>query len=191
MRSFMTMKGYGALMSSVEVWKDIENYEGLYQVSNLGRVRSLDRVDANKHYRKGRVIAYSMSSSGLGYRQVSLWRDGKRENRLIHRIVASAFLDNYDNLPQVNHKDENKENNTVSNLEWCSALYNVMYGTRNERMAKTEGRPVYVIANSGHRYLFRSVKIASELLGLDRRAMHRCLKDKHKHHHGFSFELAV
>jgi len=178
-------------MSDKEIWKDIEGYEGLYQVSNLGRVRSLDRVDTNKHYRKGRVIAYSMSSSGLGYRQVSLWRDGKRDNRLVHRLVASTFLDNHDNLPQVNHKDECKENNTVSNLEWCSARYNVMYATRNERMAKTEGSPVYVIANSGHRYFFMSVKMASELLGLDRRAMHRCLKDKHKHHHGYTFELAV
>lgn len=178
-------------MNSTEVWKDIEDYKGLYQVSNLGRVRSLYRVDANKHYRKGIVIAYSLSSSGLGYRQVSLCRDGKRENRLVHRLVASTFLDNHDNLPQVNHKDENKENNTVSNLEWCSALYNVMYGTRNERMAKTEGRPVYVIANSGHRYFFRSVKMASEILGLDRRAMNRCLNDKRKHHHGYTFELAV
>jgi len=174
-----------------EIWKDIEDYKGLYQVSNLGRVRSLDRVDANKHYRKGRVIAYSISSSGLGYRQVSLWRDGNRENRLVHRLVASAFLDNHDNLPQVNHKDENKENNAVSNLEWCSESYNVMYGTRNERMAKTEGRPVYVIDNLGHRYVFRSVKMASELLGLDRRAMCRCLNDKRKHHHGYSFEWAV
>lgn len=172
-----------------EIWKDIEGFEGLYQVSNMGRVRSLDREDAQGRRRKGRVLADKHNNRG--YHTIDLCRDGNIEYKLIHRLVATAFLDKPDNLPQVNHKDENKENNAVSNLEWCSALYNDMYGTRNKRVAKALERPIYVVTSSGHRYFFESTRKAAKLLGLDRRAMHRCLKDKHKHHHGYTFEWAV
>lgn len=172
-----------------EIWKDIEGFEGLYQVSNMGRVRSLDRVDLQGRRLKGKVLADKHNNRG--YHTIDLCRDGNIEYKLIHRLVATVFLDKPDNLPQVNHKDENKENNAVSNLEWCSALYNDMYGTRNKRVAKALERPIYVVTSSGHRYFFESARKAAKLLGLDRRAMHRCLKDKHKHQHGFSFELAV
>lgn len=189
MRSFMTMKGYGALMSLVEVWKDIEDYEGLYQVSNLGRARSLERVDSNGHRLKGKVLAYNLSVAG--YLNVCLCRDGKAERKLVHRLVATAFLDNPDNFPQVNHKDENKENNRVENLEWCDSKYNANYGSRNERVAKANERPIYVVTSSGHRYYFSGIKKAAELLGLDRRTVSRCLRGRQKHHHGFSFMWAV
>lgn len=176
-------------MSEKEIWKDIEDYKGLYQVSNLGRVRSLERIDALGRRRKGKVLADKHNNRG--YHTIALCRDGNIEYKLIHRLVATAFLNNPNNLPQVNHKDENKANNAVSNLEWCTSEYNLNYGTRNERLSKAEGRPVYVIANSGHRYFFRSVRMASELLGLDRGAMRRCLRGKVKHHHGYTFERAV
>ena len=172
-----------------EIWKDIEGYEGLYQVSELGRVRSLDREDAQGRPIKGTVLADS--SSVRGYRRVSLWRDGDVKNKLIHRLVATAFLDNPDNFPQVNHKDENKANNAVSNLGWWSALYNNMYGTRNKRVAKANEHPIYVVTNSGHHYFFGSVKKASELLGLNHSRVSKCLRGKAKHHHGYTFELAV
>lgn len=172
-----------------EIWKDIEGFEGLYQVSNMGRVRSLDRKDAQGRRLKGRVLADRHNNRG--YHLVCLCRDGDIKYRLIHRLVASTFLDNHDNLPQVNHKDENKENNAVSNLEWCTALYNDMYGTRNTRVAKALERPIYVVTSSGHRYFFESARKAARLLGLDRGAMRRCLRGKVKHHHGFTFEWAV
>ena len=89
-----------------EIWKDIEGYEGLYQVSDLGRVRSLDREDAQGRRWKGRMLSSKLRKNG--YREVILCRDGKRKYMLVHRLVAEAFLPNQDNLPQVNHKDEDK-----------------------------------------------------------------------------------
>jgi hypothetical protein len=189
MRSFMTMKGYGALMNSTEVWKDIEDYKGLYQVSNLGRVRSLDRVDMRGNHLKGKVLAFNLA--GAGYIQVGLHRDGKVEQKLVHRLVSEAFLPNPDNLPEVNHKDEDKTNNNVSNLEWCTRLYNMTYGTLIERMAKANGSPVYVITSSGHRYYFDSIKKASRLLGLKDTGVHACLCGRQKNNPGYTFELAV
>lgn len=172
-----------------EIWKDIEGYEGLYQVSNMGRVRSLDRIDARGHRWKGRMLSSKLRKDG--YREVILCRDGKRKYMFVHRLVAGAFLPNPDNFPQVNHKDENKANNAVSNLEWCSALYNINYGARTKRAAKANERPIYVISGSGHRYFFRSSKKAAELLGIDRRNVSACLHGKQKHCHSFSFEWAV
>lgn len=189
MRSFMTMKGYGALMNSTEVWKDIEDYKGLYQVSNLGRVRSLDRIDALGRLRKGKVLAYGLS--GGGYLQVGLHRDGKVEQKLVHRLVSEAFLPNPDNLPQVNHKDEDKANNQVENLEWCTALYNNTYGTRVERVTKVREKPIYAITGLGNRYYFSGVSKASRLLGLKEGRTSDCLRGKCKTHHGYTFEWAV
>ena len=189
MRSFMTMKGYGALMNSAKIWKDIEGYEGLYQVSNMGRVRSLDRINALGRRLKGRVLADKHNNRG--YHTIALWRDGDIEYKFIHRLVAKAFLDNPDNLPEVNHKDENKENNAVSNLEWCTRKYNNNYGTRLGRVAKTLERPIYAITSSGHRYYFGSVNEAARVLGLKRQGITNCLHGRRKHHGGFSFELAV
>lgn len=176
-------------MNSTEIWKDIEGFEGLYQVSNMGRVRSLDRTDKNGQFRKGRVLADKHNNRG--YHLVSLCRDGDTKYRLIHRLVAIAFLDNPNNLPEVNHKDENKANNSVSNLEWCTRPYNMTYGTRIKRVAKANEHPIYVVTNSGHHYFFDSTKKAVELLRLDGSNVSECLHDKRKHHHGFTFEWAV
>lgn len=111
----------------MEIWKDIEGYEGLYQVSNKGRVKSLN------YKRTGKEGILSSSPTSSGYLIVNLCKNKKQKPFYIHRLVAKAFLPNPNNLPQVNHKDENKENNTVYNLEWCTAKYNNNYGTHNER----------------------------------------------------------
>ena len=116
-----------------EIWRPIEGYEGLYEVSNLGRVRSLDRFYYRLH--KGKVL--SPTKDRYGYLTVTLNCNGKSKTIKIHRLVAQAFLPNPDNLPQVNHKDEVKSNNCVDNLEWCSAKYNVNFGTRQERYRNT------------------------------------------------------
>ena len=109
-----------------EVWRDIKGYDGKYKISNLGRVYSL------KSHRY-----LSIGSNGRGYLHVSLWRNNKEKKEYIHRLVALHFIPNPNNLPQVNHKDENKENNCVDNLEWCDAKYNNNYGAHNERAAQT------------------------------------------------------
>lgn len=115
-----------------EIWKDVKGYEGLYQVSNLGRVKSLDRIDRKGRLRKGRIL--KPSSNGRGYLNVCLTVDNIPHTIKVHRLVAEAFISNPDNLPQVNHKDEIKTNNHADNLEWCTAEYNSNYGSRNVRM---------------------------------------------------------
>lgn len=137
----------------LEIWRDIKDYEGLYQVSNLGRVRSLERVVKNKNgYRVVRERIIKTSNNNSGYETVSLVRKGKYKTYLVHRLVAMTFPDlvywtedakgkPFDEL-QVNHKNEfEKTNNCVDNLEWCTANYNNNYGTHTERQRnKIKGR---------------------------------------------------
>ena len=115
-----------------EYWKDKKDYEGQYQLSNLGRVKSI---------KFGKEIILKQNIR-RGYYYVVLSKNGIVKNYFVHRLVAEAFLDNPDNLPCVNHKDENKLNNNVDNLEWCDRLYNVRYGTGIERRSKKRSKPV-------------------------------------------------
>ena len=127
----------------IEEWRDIEGYEGLYQVSNLGRVKSLARVvirsDGKPNTVNEKILKYGMNR---GYCAVVLCKDGKKKMYKVHRLVAMAFLRNPHNLPEVNHKDEDKKNNCVDNLEWCTSLYNINYGSHNERVTN-------IIVNNG------------------------------------------
>lgn len=113
-----------------EIWKSVEGYEGLYEVSNFGRVKSL----GNEKTRKEKIL--KVGENGCGYMFVTLSKEGKIKPFLIHRLVAAAFLPNPEKLPQINHRDEDKTNNCVENLEWCTRDYNNNYGTRNDRVAK-------------------------------------------------------
>lgn len=119
-----------------EIWKPvivvridgtIIDFTGLYEVSNYGRVKGVDRY--NYRFIKGKIRSTTVNN--CGYVMVSLRKNGKLYNLLIHRLVATAFLPNPNNYTEVNHKDENKLNNCVDNLEWCSKSYNQNYGTRN------------------------------------------------------------
>ena len=112
-----------------EYWKPVVGYEGHYQVSNFGRVKSI---------KFGKEIILKQRQCMNGYKLVTLYKDGKGKIILVHRLVAQAFIPNPDNLPEVNHKDENKTNNVVTNLEWCDRLYNVRYGTGIERQKKKQ-----------------------------------------------------
>lgn len=118
-----------------EVWKDVMGYEQYYEVSNQGRIKSKSRVvhGTNDWEMEGRILRQADSGR---YMQVYLSVNGKGKSKSVHRIVAEAFIPNPDNLPQVNHKDENRYNNHVDNLEWCTHKYNVNYGTRNQRISK-------------------------------------------------------
>ena len=118
-----------------EIWKDIAGYEGLYQVSNLGRVRSVERVVLMKDgkYRKTYPFIRKQRVKNNGYYQVNLSKYGSIRWFSVHRLVAQAFIPNPNNYTHINHKDENKDNNIVENLEWCTHHYNCMYGTGRER----------------------------------------------------------
>jgi hypothetical protein len=131
-----------------EIWKAVKGYEGLYEVSSLGNVRSLDRVIKSRHngttVRKGRTLT-PFYEENKGYYQVKLTKMGKSKTHRIHRLVALAFLENPFNCSDINHKDEVKTNNNVNNLEWCTRKYNNNYGTKPERtrkamMGNTNGR---------------------------------------------------
>lgn len=115
-----------------EVWADIQSFEGYYQVSNLGRVRSLPRTvkmhRAGKTYdmhHNGRILRQSVRKDG--YPLVQIFKDSKYLTCVVHRLVAKAFLDNPLNLPEVNHIDGNKKNNKVNNLEWCTHSRNIKH----------------------------------------------------------------
>lgn len=109
----------------MEEWKDVVGYEGLYEVSNLGNVRSLNW--RNKGITKNLVL----NKHNRGYMQVSIGKRGETKTYVVHRLVALAFLDNPNGFTQVNHKDEDKTNNNVENLEWCTASYNVRYSMKH------------------------------------------------------------
>ena len=123
------------------VRKPVKDYEGYYEVDQFGRVFGLDRtiivVDGERTYEKlltGRQMKQSIHDKG--YKTVSLTKDGKTKSVFVHRIVAEAFIPNPDNLPMVNHKDEDKTNNFLENLEWCTASYNRTYGKAIEKHAR-------------------------------------------------------
>lgn len=117
-----------------EIWKDVVGFEKLYKVSNLGRVKRLKRYDAMGKLLSEKIVSTKINNRG--YVQLHLTRNGICYMKLLHRVVAEAFISNPQNLAQVNHKDENKLNNCIDNLEWCSNAYNRRYGTGIARMAQ-------------------------------------------------------
>ena len=156
-----------------EEWRDIKGYKGLYQVSNTGKVKSLNYRKTGK---EGILKAYD---NGHGYLFVVLSKEGNREQPLVHVLVATAFLDNADNLPEVNHKDENKQNNHMENLEWCSHSYNNTYNDKAKKVGKKLSKPVYSIdKESGLITYWESAKEAGKVLGIDQGNITRCCKGK-------------
>ena len=115
-----------------EIWKDIPNYEGLYQASNLGNIRSLDRIRKQYNHNgiatvkyKGKILKQQIKR-GTGYYVVRLYDNNKKsKTKLVHRLIAETFIQNKNNFPVINHIDGNKKNNNITNLEWCTQSHNV------------------------------------------------------------------
>lgn len=115
----------------MEIWKDIKNYENLYQVSNFGNIKSVDKFDCIGRNIKGKLLKQRLRKDG--YLDINLTKNKKSKKYLIHTLVANCFLENKNNYKEINHKDENKTNNNVSNLEWCCRSYNINYGKANKK----------------------------------------------------------
>ncbi len=166
-----------------EIWKDIKGYEGLYQVSNLGRVKSLDKIvkSANQYgaiftrKKKGKILKPFSTMSG--YLQVTLY-DEERKNFLIHRLVAKNFIANTKKLPEVNHIDGNKNNNMFTNLEWVTKLENQQHAIKTGlRHIKTIYQ--YDLKN-GIINIWNNQYEASRETKIDQGSINRCCNKKQK-----------
>ena len=188
-----------------EEWKDIKGWEGYYMVSNLGNVKSLERTVRNgKGYRTVPERIMKLQKNRNGYLSVILTKDGIIKRCTIHKLVAEAFLPNPQNYKEVNHKDENKENNIISNLEWCDRLYNMTYNGRAKKVGeKLKGRkhseetikkiaerlskPVFSVnKESGLIMWWQSASEAGRILGITKQSICACCKGrKYKSAGGF------
>lgn len=132
--------------------KDIKNYEGLYAITSCGKVWS---------YKSKRFL--TPQDNGCGYLQVTLCKNGDKKRHYVHRLVAAAYIPNPNNLPQINHKDENKKNNCISNLEWCDSKYNNSYGTKAERSAEKQRKPIRDLDTNE---VYKDLREASKITGV-------------------------
>lgn len=134
-----------------ELWKDIKGYEGIYQVSNMGRVKSLEREIGHRYNGKTRTIPERIMhacDNGNGYKVVYLVKDGSRKSKYIHSLVAECFLQNQTGKNYINHKDYDTSNNDIDNLEWCTQKENVSYSKH-----KMKHRKQVTHSNTGEKYI--------------------------------------
>ncbi len=169
------------------IWKDIKGYEGYYQVSSHGQVRSLDRIIMNGGFPrkiKGKILAQTTDRDG--YKHLRLRKNGREKSFFVHRLVAEAFVLNFnpEENVQVNHKDENKANNHYSNLEWCTPEYNLNYGTRNQRISKP------VVAFNEKETLYFSSMTEATYEGFSLSCISAVVKGRIKTHRGYRWKLA-
>lgn len=164
----------------MEVWKDIVGYEGLYQVSNNGRIKSLPR-----HGTSNQEKILKQHTDSKGYKRLWLCKEGVQKNHKVHRLVAMAFIPNPDNLPQVNHKDEDKQNNSASNLEWCDNRYNCIYNERNVKTGQKLSKKVRCLETD---VVYNSVAEAARMTGLSHSNIVYCCQGKFKQIKGYHFK---
>lgn len=159
-----------------EIWKDIKGYEGLYKVSNMGRVK---RVSRDRILKNNNDI----------YSKVILSKNGYIKSKYVHRLVAETFIANPENKPQVNHIDEDKTNNAVSNLEWPTNSENINYGMRNEKAGKANSIPIYAInIKTSDSQEFYGAAECAKSLGLNASHITSVLKGRRKQTGGYTFK---
>lgn len=173
-----------------EEWKKVEGFEGFYEVSNFGNVRSLN------YHNWGIVKNLTPVVDRYGYERVCLTKNGKQFNRLVHRLVATAFVENPNDLPQINHLNEIKTDNRVVNLEWCSAKENTNHGTRNQRMSQSKKNKnckavVQMDMNGNEIRKWVSFMEVNRVLGYDVGFLARCCKGRSKSAYGYMWCYAT
>lgn len=165
-----------------EIWKDVVGFEGLYKVSSFGRVysvggRIMGRMN-NRYKNKPRILKLHERN---GYLYASLKKDGKNTREKVHRAVAKAFIPNPNNYPIINHKDENKKNNRVENLEWCTYKYNLNYGSHNTKMivSKSNNPVAQYDKNNNLVKVWLSSRAVERELGIPHSNIDNCCKERY------------
>lgn len=166
----------------IEIWKDIKGLEGCYKISNLGKIKSLKDNHGNS---REKILKPNLD--GFGYKKVTVYKNKKKLTRKIHILVAQTFIDNKNNLPEVNHKDECKTNNIVDNLEWCTYKYNINYGTRNERMALAQSKPIIGISIKDNSILRFNSSMEAQRNGFSQGNISMCLNKIRNSHKGYKW----
>ena len=166
-----------------EVWKDIDGYEGLYQISNLGRVKSLAR---NEMFCKRPETILKPFLCGSGYQEIILTKNAERKPKLIHRLVAEAFVPNTDGRREVNHKDGNKGNNVVANLEWVTPSENQKH-SRKVLNAQSFKRKVVCVESSVE---YESITEAADKNGLQSTLIWKCCNGTQRTTGGYHWKYA-
>ena len=163
----------------MEVWKKVpfEEYEGKYLISSKGRL---------KNKKTGRIHAINLDS--YGYPHYLLCSNDKRKAITAHRLVALAFIDNPLNLPCVNHKDEDKTNNSVENLEWCTVRYNNLYGTRRQRQTDKTSKEVAQMLDGKVIAVYKNAAVAKEATGANSSKIRMCCRGERKHAGGYEWK---
>ena len=161
-----------------EIWKEIKGYEGLYWVSNIGRVKSKRKI---------------LKLIDGEYLKVGLSKNGVQKTKAVHRLVAKAFVDNIDNKPMVNHKDENKHNNKYDNLMWCTNLENINYGKRNEKVSKSNS--IYKITQKDKEgniiKIWNNIWDLINNTGYKKDNIRCCCRGKYKYAYGYIWEYST
>lgn len=178
-----------------EKWLPVVGYEGYYEVSDHGSVRSLDRTEVLKDGRtrrkRGKTLTKIWYDGKHHYKGVTLCKDGEHKRLSIHRLVAIAFIPNPHNLPEVNHKDENTVNNAADNLEWCDKQYNNTYGTLRARVAAAQGKTVLQLdANGNVIKEWTSEGLAAASTGASQTGISACCRGIGKTSGGFGWRFA-
>jgi hypothetical protein len=183
----------------MEIWKDIEGYEGLYQVSNLGRIKSLERKvknQFNEYIIKEKIK--KLSDNGHGYLHLTLYKNGKFKQFYIHRIVAEAFLSNSKNYLEINHKDGNKQNNCIDNLEWCTSSQNKKHafkiGLKISKKGRDNDKSIKIKQMDKNNKLiniFYGIREAERKTNINHTSIILCCKGKRKTAGGYKWKYLV
>jgi hypothetical protein len=172
-----------------EIWKDIQGYEGYYQASNLGRVRSLNRIKCNGHKLSGKILKPSADKDG--YLHVVLSADKVNTSYQVHRLIASAFIENKERKPEVNHLDEIKTNNTPENLCWCTRKENMNHGTNIERTShKNRKSVIQLTLGMKPLKVWDSISDVSNNLGYGQGYISNCCNKKCESAYGYIWRFA-
>lgn len=152
-------------MREIEEWKLITEINNDYYISNFGEIKRNNKI-------------LSQKKNNMGYNMVDLYCKNKRYQLLVHRLVATYFIPNINNYPCVNHKDENKQNNNVNNLEWCDYKYNNNYGSKPLKISDANSKPIVAIDKNNNKLYFKSSVEASSKIGVSSGNIYDCLYHK-------------